>query len=340
MTENIKLGKLILGNIKFSNLIKNAYKNYKEVENSINNRLKNLSFSKNIYFVSKNKSFVDNYKQNFFTFLMLSILDSVGTKKERLLKYGELIFCLRAIITATDNIIDDERKGVIFIDKVSNKIVENTLLILIMENIMRDVLEELDGGKASSHMIFILNKIYSIAESESMRDIKLYEEYPKEDYISNHIHKGIGGELLQLSLWIPCVIENNHLLDKYSKALFYIGMALQSLDDLCDMKEDYDSGKINLATSGLKYKFYDNIDEIFSKDSSKLMERFPKFHTDYIGVCIDQAMCGFRQFARCGYPLKEKEALILLEYLFELRGIKELWDISKIKIAKSSISFK
>jgi hypothetical protein len=332
MTENIKLGKLILGNIKFSNLIKNAYKNYKEVEDSINIRLKNLSFGKNIYFVSKNKSFGDNYKQNFFTFIMLSILDSVGTKKEKLLKYGELIFCLRAIITATDNIIDNEEKGVIFISKVDNKIVENTLLILIMEHIMRDVLEELDSTKASSHMIFILNKIYSIAESESVRNINLYENYPKEDYIINHIHKGIGGELLQLSLWIPTLIEQNQILDKYSKALFYIGMSLQALDDLCDMQEDYDNKKINLAISGLKYNFFDNIDNLFSKDSSKLIYEFPKFYKDYVSICIDKAMCGFRQFARCGYPLKEKEALILLEYLFELRGIKELWDISKKKI--------
>lgn len=340
MTENIKLGKLILGNIKFSTLIKNAYKNHKEVENSIKNRLKNLTFSKNIYFVSKNQSFVDNYKQNFFTFLMLSILDSVGTKKGRLLKYGELIFCLRAIITATDNIIDDEKKGVIFIDKVSNKTVENTLLILLMQNIMRDVLEELDEGKSSSHMTFILNKIYSIAESESLRDVKLYEEYPKENYITNSIHRGIGGELLQLSLWIPGLIEKNHILDKYSKALFYIGMSLQSLDDLCDMEEDYESGKINLATAGLKYNYYDNIDELFSKDTAKLIEKFPEFYSNYVAVCVDQAMCGFRQFAKCGYPIKEKEALVLLEYLFELRGIKELWDISKRKIVKTSINFK
>jgi hypothetical protein len=248
------------------------------------------------------------------------------------LKYGELIFCLRAIITATDNIIDNEEKGVIFISKVDNKIVENTLLILIMEHIMRDVLEELDSTKASSHMIFILNKIYSIAESESVRNINLYENYPKEDYIINHIHKGIGGELLQLSLWIPTLIEQNQILDKYSKALFYIGMSLQALDDLCDMQEDYDNKKINLAISGLKYNFFDNIDNLFSKDSSKLIYEFPKFYKDYVSICIDKAMCGFRQFARCGYPLKEKEALILLEYLFELRGIKELWDISKKKI--------
>lgn len=329
MTNKTDIGKMILRNLKFSKLMKNAYKNYLDVEKSIENRLSELEYGEDFIFPNKKLSFIESYKKNFFTFLMLSILDNMKIKKERLIKYGEINFCLRTIVTSTDNMIDNEKKGVIFLNNIENKTVNNTLLIMTMQNVMSIILREL--GDHGETLNFILNKIHSIAKCESLRDVNIYDEYPDSTHIINEIHRGIGGELLQLSLWAPTVLEKElTIVKEYNKALFFIGMALQGLDDLCDMKEDYDASQVNLGIARLKYSFNLNTD-IFSGefDNNVLIKDYSEIYNSYVDECIKTALKGFEKLKSLNYPISHKESIVLLKYLFELRGIKELWDISK-----------
>lgn len=330
MQKKIDIGRMILGNIQFSKSIKNAHKNYSKVEKSIEKRLGSFAYSKDFYFPNKNISFIESYKRNFFTFLMLSMIENLGIKRERLIKYGEVIFCLRTIITSTDNIIDNESKGIVFLKNIDNSVVNNTLLLMTVQNILTDILMEL-GDKDGKAMMFILNKIHSIAQSESLRDAGLYKEYPHGDFVREKMHGGIGGELLQLSLWAPTMLEKDlDLIGDYNTALYDIGMALQALDDLCDMKEDYDTDKINLGIAKLNSMYNIDIKNDFdSFDKEEFKEKYSEFYGDYVDECIETALRGFSKLESLGYPIKEKESLVLLKYLFELRGIKELWEKSK-----------
>lgn len=332
MANKIELGKLIIGNIKLSKLMKNAYKNYLEIEKSIEKRLEDLNYNENIVFPNKNLSFIESYKKNFFTFLMLSILENMKIKKGKILKYGEIIFCLRTIITSTDNMIDNENKGVIILKNIENHTVNNTLLILTMQNVLNLILKELKAS--DSTMSFILNKIYSVAKSESQRDSTKYSKYPNPEYVINEIHKGIGGELLQLSLWVPSILESDkELVNKYNDSLFDIGMALQGLDDLCDMEEDFKASQVNLGISKLIYEFNIDKDNFYNKiDFKSLSREYSEMHNLYVKQCIKTALQGFEKLNHLDYPISKKDSVVLLKYLFELRGIKELWDSVDYKI--------
>ena len=166
---------------EFRNLIKDSYKTYIKAENSIKKRIELFSYSKEISFVSTEGNFLESYKKNFFTFLMISILKHSKIEEERLVKYGEIIICLRTIITCTDNIIDNEKKGVVFLTNIKNTIVNNTLLLMTFQNILTNISKELTTEIDSIN--FILDKIHFVAKSEGLRDRNLYDSYPNSEFL-------------------------------------------------------------------------------------------------------------------------------------------------------------
>ncbi|MGL4785389.1 MAG: hypothetical protein ACRC2Q_00685, partial [Cetobacterium sp.] len=254
----------------------------------------------------KNINFKESFKKNFFTLLIISILLESKVSKKHIVSYSKIITYLRQIVTSTDNIIDNEDKGLIFIKSLKNKMVSNSLIMLICQNFLTKECLELNEGKDIA-VKKIFDKIYLIAMSESLRDKSQYLEYPNEKYILEKIHSGIGGELLKISLEAPLVIEENSKLREYSNGIFEIGMALQALDDFFDIEEDEESGKINLLKSALLY----------SEKGEEVVRE------EYLKKVSENAYNGFKILEDNEFPINKKEAKKVLKKLFELRGLKE-----------------
>lgn len=285
--------------IKLIKLFKASNEIYIDILKALENEYIKFNFKDNIY-LNTQKSFFENFKKNFFSLLMISILIESKIDKKRIIAYGKIIFCLRAIVTATDNIIDNENKGVVHIlniPEITSKNIFNTMLHQQIINL------ELENLKISSSIFAkILEDIFFIAKSEGLRDLKLYNSYPSFEYIEKNIHEGIGGKLLELSLIIPILIEKNSKLNSYSKGLFEIGMALQALDDLTDIDEDSLNCKINLATAYIS--------------ESKTTE-------NYLKNTLERALQGFKIFENLSYPIDRNSALYILKKLFKIRGINK-----------------
>lgn len=296
MKNHILLGKLLM----------NAFKILEKAQNEIENDLKNFKFTKELDIDFKNTNFKESFKKNFFTLLIISILLESKISKKHIVSYSKIITYLRQIVTSTDNIIDNEDKGLIFIKSLKNKMVSNSLIMLICQNFLTKECLELNEGKDIA-VKKIFDKIYLIAMSESLRDKSQYLEYPNEKYILEKIHSGIGGELLKISLEAPLVIEENSKLREYSNGIFEIGMALQALDDFFDIEEDEESGKINLLKSALIYS---------EKDEEVVRE-------EYLKKVSENAYNGFKILEDNEFPINKKEAKKVLKKLFELRGLKE-----------------
>lgn len=285
--------------IKLIKLFKASNEIYIDILKALENEYIKFNFKDNIY-LNTQKSFFENFKKNFFSLLMISILIESKIDKKRIIAYGKIIFCLRAIVTATDNIIDNENKGVVHIlniPEITSKNIFNTMLHQQIINL------ELENLKISSSIFTkILEDIFFIAKSEGLRDLKLYHSYPTFKYIEKNIHEGIGGKLLELSLIIPILIEKNSKLNSYSKGLFEIGMALQALDDLTDIDEDSLNCKINLATAYIS--------------ESKTTE-------NYLKNTLERALQGFKIFENLSYPIDRTSVLYILKKLFKIRGINK-----------------
>ncbi|WP_319205020.1 class 1 isoprenoid biosynthesis enzyme [uncultured Ilyobacter sp.] len=323
------IGKLMIGNIRLTMLFKDSYLDLLKIEKDMKAEVKKLDFSKEFYFSGKKIEFLESFKQNFFTLLVLSILKQSGIKDRKLVEYGKVIYCLRTIITCTDNIIDNENKGVLFLKTPKNPVVNNVLLLMVCQNILINTLNNLGDDKREVARV-ILEKIHRVAESEGLRDEGLYRKYPSPQEIVEKIHRGIGGELLQLSLWAPMEIEKSASLEKFNRGLHDIGMALQGLDDLSDMEEDLDAEKVNLGVShlintlsfeknSLKLKFWIS-DENISGEFRSFLSRYTK-------ECIEKSLEGFEKLEEGGYPVSREDATILMRILFKLRGLEKLWDI-------------
>lgn len=259
-----------------------------------------------------------SFKANFFTILMLSLLLESKIDKNRCALYGKIILLIRQIVTSVDNVLDKERKGIMFIEGLSNLVVENTMMTLICQNILTEDIIQLEiEEKIVNLNNRLLDKIYSIANGKNLRRRNLYNRYPSMAYIETNIHHYIGGELLDISLFIPSLVEKNEKLELFSKGLFKIGMSLQGLDDFFDMKEDFENENINLATS--------EYIEFFSiKENEVNFENIDsKFTKTYIERIVSLAYEGFELLKSVGYPINISTGRFVLKKLFILRGLKD-----------------
>ena len=298
--------KNIKKNLKLSNLLLKSFNLLKKIQKEIQNDFQNFKYKDEIEFKFENESFKDSLKKNFFTLLMLSIFIEAEIKKERMISYGKIIIYLRQIVTSTDNIIDNEKKGLIFLRSLKNDVVKNTFITLFCQDALtKEALKVSEGDSLVS--IKILEKIYSIAISESLRDISQYKDYPTSEYILKNIHSGIGGELLEISLEIPKYIEKNSKMSSYSKGLYEIGMALQALDDFFDIDEDGEQGKVNLLVSKILYE----------------KQEIETLKLSYLNEVIENAYVGFKILEDSGFPISKVGAKKVMEKLFELRGLKD-----------------
>lgn len=290
--------------IKLWNLLRQSQQIYRKSMKELEEKYESLSFSEKIHFQVPS-SFSFDFKKNFFTLLMISILVKSKISEERIVSYGKIIFCLRNLITSTDNMIDEEEKNITTLSGISNRVANNVFNLLLHQSILFQEFEKM--GLSSNVYDTLLEEILFIAESEGKRERKLYQEYPSVLEIEEKIHRGIGGKLLQIALSLPVEIEKKEELKHYSEGLFEIGMALQALDDLVDMEEDEEKGKMNLARA-----FYQEHSEESQEEAKK----------KYLNTLLARAFYGFELFEREGYPIDTKTGAYLLKKLFILRGLE------------------
>lgn len=277
-----------LTNVKLSKLLYNGYLCLKDIEKEIYSDIDSEKFTINF----NNNNFVQGIKYNFFTILMLSILIHSDIERKRIISYGKIIIYLRQIITSTDNIIDRENKGIIFCNTIKDLYTKNIFVTIYIQDLLTKECNKLNLNGAE----ILFQEIFKIAESEALRDINLYDEYPSPKYILDKIHSGIGGKLLSISLLLPSKIEKDIKLKNYMEGLYEIGLSLQGIDDYCDVEEDILNGKVNLFNR-------ENKEQLFKET-------------------IEKAYIGFDIFEKNGYPIDRKSGKKLLNQLFKIRGIK------------------
>lgn len=306
---------------KFMKQLLKSNKIYNTVIKDVRKDLYELSFFDKIEICEENLK--ENFKKNFFSIFMLSLIEFLETEREDVVKYGKCLYYLRGIITCTDNIIDNESKGAIFLNGIKEKTTENTLLTLLLQKNLEKIIFELDV-KNTGISNKVLESVYLIAKSEGMRDRAIYGNYPDYNFISHEIHSGIGGELLKIGVLVPLFREKNDKFKDVSNILYNLGMSLQGLDDLCDMEEDFYAGKINLAASFFMDKL--QVDEETAVNLDILETPATE---EYLRKIIGYSMESFRILEELGYPINKKISIRLLSHLFKIRGLEDLWNIYK-----------
>ncbi len=266
----------------------------------------------------------DEYIQkNFFTILMLLIMDN--NRVENLISNGLVIHAIRNVITNTDNIIDNDSKGNLDIVKLENLVLKNVMSLLIANDILENELTNI--VPKIEDVIFIKNQllksIYEIAKGEEARKI-INNKYMSYDKVIQEIHTKIGGELLAISMIVPQNIYKSERIFAFKDALFKIGLSLQLLDDITDIKEDYEANTQNAFFSYLLEKGIKEEEIIKYIYDSKNLD-ISKFYNDLIKCSIDKGLEGFLEFEKNGLEIGYKDGLKLMEFMFTNRNMKKEW---------------
>lgn len=316
-----------IGNPVLTMLFYKSMKEYKDIEKEFKEKFKKYSFFEEIEFRNSKYSDLEYFEKNFFSIFFISIFKKIGFENIKLKKYGMIFHTLRAIITATDNILDNEEKGSIVLKIDANPILKNILLIIMSDIIMGTEIKNRES------LIKIVESLYGIARGESIAGLKSNENYPKAEIIREKIHKKIGGELLGIAFDIPACEEDElrGRVISYRNAVTLIGESLQALDDMTDVKEDIDGNKANLMSAVIMEKREMSYEEL--KNSSKYkIEDYEDEYVLLIEEAIMKALSGFKIMEENGYPVNKKQGLSILKLMFKLRGLEKEWEIyQKIK---------
>jgi len=278
-------------------------------------------------------------QKNIFSILFLSIYNSLGIPEERRLIYGIINHSIRGLVTAADNILDDEYKEMLPFDlPEKGKKFKSIMHILLFDRFLFKTVDNAVGEKifkakdAWAIQKAILAAMVPIGEEEAGEEGGVEEIMTPEDILSK-VHKHKGGDLLRLAFAAPRLLEKE-MSEKVKAAddgVYKIGMALQIIDDLVDLYEDVDARKHNYLVSSVFHRG----DDKEKAELKKIMHSvaivrppveavFPATVKQVADYAIGEALEGFSLLHGAGFWLDAKGAETLIRKLFILRGAQGL----------------
>jgi hypothetical protein len=282
------------------------------------------------------------WERNFFSILFVSIFQAIGIEEARVRDYAAIIHMVRGIVTATDNILDDEAKGALLVELRAGRVLPNVLSMLLQAGSLQERLRSVTGSDLEARHAWgvLIDQLYAIGEEESGEEAAIEEVlHPKR--LLDEIHRFRGANLLLLAFVVPELNEPDHAdAIAHAKAgVFRIGLALQILDDLADFEEDLRRRNHNLLRSWLVHgcgtdgrggraiAIADS--QLAAYTPAELAaphELFPQATGEVMVMAIELALRGFDRLRQTGHPLDRATARELMAAMFRLRGLPHLWE--------------
>lgn len=289
-------------------------------------------------------------QKNFFSILFLAIYRSAGVPEERRLFYGAINHAIRGIVTATDNLLDDEYKELLPLRFAAGATrFKSVMHILLFDRILFRVVDAAaeDGLIApkdrSRLQQAILDALVPIGEEEATEEKGVHAILPPEQILEEvHLHK--GGNLLRLAFVAPRLVETGlrDRLEMADRGTFRIGMALQSIDDVTDFYDDLRDRRHNYLVSSIRFE--GSVAEKTRLEAflagrggpAPVEENYAGSVERVLGGAVGEALNGFDELAEAGFWLDRRQALTLIRYLFRLRGVGRLLPLLSSGLAEAS----
>jgi len=304
---------------------------FNEVEIEFNNYVEKYNSPK--LFKTKNSKsthIINNMHSVFFYSLYETIGFSVNERKF----CGILNNCFRLIITGADNLLDRDDNHYLGFAKIKKSPTMKSIFdILLAEKIIHNVLNDY----CLTHHLFNSDKINSIQEklfecltgsgiNEAEETQKSQINLTPEEIITK-VHHYKSGKLFTLPLLPAKIISENSLILKIEKSLYDFGIAVQILDDISDIYEDYQEEKPNYFIALLKK----------NKELKKL-ESLIKKNTP-ADLLADPIVAGHLEFSLEMIAERMRNTFSLLYSLNKRYDISFFKYILKLLFAKLKINF-
>ncbi|MDD5758869.1 MAG: class 1 isoprenoid biosynthesis enzyme [Desulfobulbaceae bacterium] len=278
-------------------------------------------------------------QKNFFSSLFLSIYTALGIPSQRRQLYGQINHCIRGLVTACDNLLDDEYKELLPFNFPEPAIrFKSVMHLLCLDRILEKIARQavLDDLISQNDLEPLLDTIFQamvpIGAEEAMEEGGITEILsPKAVLDSVHMYK--GGKLLCLAFTAPLLLESKQteLLRLAETGIYQIGMALQVIDDLTDFYEDIQNQNHNYLLSMIHHAGDKNEQQRLSailqekgRNEKAIESLFTNTVKKVMAQAIGEALAGFASLEAAGYWYKEKQAITIIRFLFTIRGVGHL----------------
>jgi hypothetical protein len=324
-----------LRNVPLLLALRKATRFHRAVERQYEVRLRRLAAqSMTLEFPAHHLRGTRYFSQNAFSILILSLLEHAGIDADRRLAYGLILHALRGIVTATDNILDRERKGFVVVRSHAGLVLPNVLLLLLHRGVQEEAVASLASPetRAGAFDGAILGGLADIAREEGIEEAGVESALAPADLLRNVLHFR-GGRLLELAFLAPLVGETQcaDVLRRLQRGIHFIGLALQVLDDVMDLAEDVAGSRHNMLRSWIVHQRPEEagadglLRDVPPAELSNPERRFPLATAEVVSGAMGLAWDGFRRLHEAGYPTDAGSALRLTELLFRIRGAQTLW---------------
>ncbi len=319
-----------------------ASREHQEVEEAIISRFRAMMAPSYLAPAPARPNRLNYLQRNFFSSLFLAIYRAIGITRPRRLFYGQINHAIRGLVTATDNLLDDEYKELLPFNLPEPAIRFKSVMHLlcfdrILEQLCRQAVAEgvIPPAELEPLLDLIFRAMVPIGAEEAREEGGVTEVLtPAEVLASVHSYK--GGKLLCLAFTAPRLLEHEHAapLRLAEGGIYRIGMALQVIDDLTDFHEDLAHRNHNYLLSAVFHQgetterqrlaplLAGRGEEALAPVAVETL--FPATVRRVMAQAIGEALLGFAALRQAGFPYNERQALRVIRFLFTIRGVGHL----------------
>lgn len=265
-------------------------------------------------------------EKNMFSTLFLSVILHLFRQSPYIPLYAFINQCMRAWVTACDNLLDDEYKTIFsFSIKEKGSRIPSVFTLLLTDRALTHFIQEKFKDpdllkKVQSHSFRLLVPCALEECSEELRPVEILHPFD----ILSKIHLEKTALLFSAPLGIPELIESADpvMIKKAKEALQYFGHACQILDDAKDMPADLVQGRhnylVSLETDRLGQK---NWLETMRKNKSEewtSWDKFPDAFEKATWQCEQYFYKSFESFNEIGMQLMPSEMEAWIHLIFNL----------------------
>lgn len=319
-----------------------ASREHHEVEEAIISRFRAMMAPSYVASAPARPNRLHYLQRNFFSSLFLAIYRAIGIPRPRRLFYGQINHAIRGLVTATDNLLDDEYKELLPFNLPEPAIrFKSVMHLLCFDRILEQLCRQAvaDGLISPADLEPLLDLVFRamvpIGAEEALEEGGVTEVLPPAEVLRS-VHAYKGGKLLCLAFAAPLLLEPALAapLRLAEKGIYRIGMALQVIDDLTDFHEDLAHRNHNYLLSAV---FHQGETDERERLAPLLRQRgdaapgteavetlFPITVRRVMAQAIGEALLGFAALRQAGFPYSERQATRIIRFLFTIRGVGHL----------------
>jgi len=271
---------------------------------------------------------VRGVERNFFSTLFLTATRLLVGDSPYLPLYAMVDQCMRAWVTACDNLLDDEYKEVLFFGfPERGRRVRSVLTLLVADRVLNEFLlrEFPEPSLLRTAGRVSLSAMLPSALQECREECRPVPVLPPETILSE-IHRQKTGALFLAPLALPAALEapREAALAAARAGLENFGLACQILDDARDMPEDFRSGRHNLLVSLLHQAGQSARLERLRDCADRRWEAWEHFEPTYQAawaLAAERFDASLEALARLGLALGASTRAGIVDYIRGLLGV-------------------